>query len=299
MLRGKLVLFGLMVCFGFVTPAHADDLSTDMLSTDVIGAVDLGRAGVSRADGTDVASFGENIAAISLGDTYAVFAGAGLGASSAYGLHAGAVDAQTSAVAFGLRYVRLSDQPALTGDDLPGWKVPGDTLENPTTHQGVHAGLALPLIDTQLALGVTGRYDWRSSTLGGKEHAINMGVSAAWRPVETVTLAAGADNLLQNDYPDTARSLGAGVRWAPGDYLGLELDMQSPWDQRVGFAEWGLGADLGLNEWLVLRAGVETTWAVAGGLALQGDNASLNYGARFPLGETSTGWHGLDLRIFF
>jgi hypothetical protein len=269
-----------------------------------LGARAMGRGYVGRADGADAAAEALNLAAVSLTERYEIFAGSELGADSRFLLRSGAVDSRTSAVTLGAGYRRLVDNVAPTGTSLPGWKAAGETLEDPTTHQGVHLGIAVPFLERRLSIAAHGRYDWRDSAQTGADTAFNFGFSVAGKPLSTLTLAAGVRDLLTNGYPDTRRTADFGVRFDPGPYLGVEADVVSPLQGKLTFdkVEWHAGLDVAALKWLALRGGWyvdDGAHFVTAGIGLVSDKASLDYGMRIRVDDPSRNFHGLDLRVVF
>jgi hypothetical protein len=293
MLPGKPLFAIAAMGLGWAVPASAEEL----------GARSMGRGGVGRADAADVGGEAENLAALSLVPRYEIVAGAELGPDARFLLRSNAVDSRTSKVTLGAGYQRLTDNVPPTGDALPGWKLPGEELENPTSHQGVHLGLAVPFLDHRLAIAAHTRFDWRSSDLEGDDNAFNFGFSVAGRPLPTLTLAAGARDLL-GGYADTTRSADLSVRYDPGPYLGIEADVTTPLEGTFTADRLGVhaGFDVGAVKWLALRGGWymdEGTHFATAGIGLISEQATLDYGVRVQLDDPARNWHGLDLRVSF
>ena len=287
------LLFIPLAGWAWVGLAHAQDM----------GARALGRGGVGRADGADVSAEAVSLAAISLAERYEMVSGAELGPDGRFLFRGVAVDSRTSAVTLGAGYRRLADNVPPTGSALPGWKPSGAELEDPTTHEGVHLGLAVPFLERRMSFAAHTRFDWRDSAQLGKDNGFNLGFSAAGRPIPTLTLAAGARNLLATDYPDTRRTADFSIRYDPGIYLGIEADVVAPLDRfTVDQFEWHAGADASMVEWLAIRSGWYAdagTHFVTGGVGLISEKASLDYGVRVRLDDPARNWHALDLRVVF
>lgn len=294
MFRGKPLRGLLCALLVSVGDARAEDL----------GAKSLGRAGVGVADGLDTAAAADHAAAVSLEEVYDVTAGAGLGADRAVLVRGAAVDSRSSVVTLALGYTRLTDDAEPAVADLPGWRPEGVTLEDPTEHQSVRAGLAYPFAGRRLSVALHPRFDWRSSALTGDTSAFNFGASVAGRPLPTLTVAAAAWNLLENDYRDTERTLALGARWQPGTFLGVEGDVLAPLTDDWAWTrtDWRAGLDVGVVEWLVLRAGYASDDAIdhlGVGLGFQSPEASVDYGARVRLDQPSRNWHEIQLTVHF
>lgn len=284
----------------FVSQAHADDS---------LGARSLGRGGTGLADGDDTAAVNVNVATMALADRYDLVAGGVRGPDDTWLGRISAADSRTSVVTMGATYTYRADNIPPTGDSLPGWLVKGDELDNPTSHQGVTVGLSYPFLSRKMAIGMTGRYDWRTSKADGNSNAFNFGASVAGRPAETLTLALGIRNVLDLQYADTRRLVDLGARWEPGPYLALEGSIQTEWMGNP-FEE-SLAQHVGLDvfavEWLALRAGWQQEdglHQVGGGIGLISARAALDYGISGEIGngdsdEPARLWHGLDLRVHF
>ncbi len=277
--------------------------TSEAMASDM-GARSTGRGGVGVADAADAAGEEQNLAAVALDPRYVVFVGAGLGPDGRFLLRGGAVDSRTSIVALGAGYQRLADDVPPTGADLPGWKPADGELANPTTWQRVHLGLAVPFAERRVSVGASGRFDWRTSALSGEQMAFNFGVSAAGRPIDQLTIALGARNLLGATYPRVARELDLGVRYTPGERFGVEGDVTAPLDADFGIDRfaWRAGVDGAVTEWLALRGGwsMESgTHFASAGVGLVSEKATLDYGIKVQLDAPERNWHGLDLRINF
>lgn len=293
----KSLLFFVASTLTFVNQAHAADW---------LGARSLARGGTGLADGDDAAAVGANVATIALADRYDVVAGGVRGPDDTWLGGVAAADSRTSVVTLGATYTYSADNVPPTGASLPGWLVLGEALDNPTSHQGLSVGLAYPFLGRKLAIGVTGRYDWRASENDGNASAFNFGASIAARPDETVTLALAIQNVLDLDYADTRRLVDLGARWQPGPYLALEASLQTEWmgnPFEESLAEHA-GVDVFAVEWLALRAGwqhEDGLHQVGGGIGLVSERAAIDYGISGEVGSNDPLrlWHGLDLRVHF
>lgn len=267
------------------------------------GSRALGRGGVGRADAADTAGEEQSLAANALDPRYEIYAGAELGPNGRFLARGGAVDSRTSKVTLGAGYMRLADDVLPPLADLPGWRISGEPLSNPSTWQRFHIGVAVPLLERRLSLATQARYDWRTSALLGEEKAFNFGFSVAGRPIPQLTIAGGAANLLENDFHRVGREGSLAVRWDPGPYLGLEGDVVAPLDPSFGVDrfDWRVGIDGGFVSWLVIRGGwsmeSEVHYASAG-LGLVSEHATLEYGARVRPTDWAH-WHALDVRVVF
>ena len=289
-------IYGLS-CLLLLAPAQAEDR----------GARSLGAGGTGLADSMDTAVASQSVAAIALLPRYDITTGLGLGPDKRFHLQAVAVDSRTSMITLSASWYRTMDQLPLTGTDLPGWQLPDETLSNLTEHQGLSLGLAYPFMDRRASIGLGGRYDWRNSEQTGKEKGWNLSAFAAARPLDVLTLAFTAQNLLRAGYPDLQRNLEIGARLAPGPYLGLEVDGMVPLEEALEWerARIGVGASVGIVELVALRGGWQRQAGAQDmtlGISLLSERASLDYGVRIAVGEEAGSrgaWHGVDLRVFF
>lgn len=280
--------------------------SADFAYADVPGARALGRAGTGLADSGDVAGTAENLAAVSLLEQYSVAAGAGLGPDEAWVVRAEAADSRTSVVSLAAGYYRLSDNVPPTGDLLPAWVVVGEEISNISVHQGVFLGVAYPFLNRRLSIGTVGRVDWLDSELEGSPVSGNFGFTAAGKPVDSLTIAAGAFDLLDLGYRDMVRHASLGVRWAPGAYLAIEAGSSARIDGTAfsDALDVGGGLDVYAVKWLVVRGGYAREAqenVVTGGVGIIAEGkAAVDYGIRWDVGSDPIRLrHGLDLRINF
>lgn len=288
-----------LIC-GFVA------FGADFAWADSPGARSLGRAGTGLADTADVSGVSENLAAVSLSEKYEIVAGAGLGPDDAWLVRAEASDTRTSVVSLGAGYYRLSDNVPPTGDLLPAWEVVGTTLENPSVHQGVFLGLAYPFLNRRISIGAVGRVDWLDSELEGTPVSGNFGFTAAGKPIDSLTIAAGGFDLLDLGYRDMVRHVMLGLCWSPGTYLAVEAGSTARLDGSAfpGALDVRGGVDVYAVKWLVLRAGYAREGAgnaVTGGVGIIAEGkAAVDYGIHWELGSDPVRlWHGLDVRINF
>lgn len=269
-----------------------------------LGARALGRGGVGFADTGDPAGEQLNLAVASLSPRYTMFVGAELGPDARILLRGGAMDSRTAAFAMGGGYRWISDDVLPDVDGLPGWRVPAEALENPAIRQGAHIGVGVPFLERRLSLAAHARYDWMTSALNGKDDAFNFGFSVASAPIDGLAVAVGVFNLLDTGYDRVSREGHVGVRYAPVEVVGIEVDAEVPVDASIAFATLALraGVDVQPIEWLALRAG----WAlesenhfVAAGIAFTSERASIDYGVRVRLDRPERNWHALDVRVEF
>ncbi len=269
-----------------------------------IGARATGSGMVGVANPNDVGALRLSVATASLTERYELYTGGELGPDKHLGFRGGAVDSRTGPVTMALAYRRMSDSTNVRLIERPGWKTEEEDFENPTIHQGVFGGVAYPFAPGKASVAVDARYDWYDSDELGSAGAFNFGFSFAWRPATPFTLAAAIDNLLENDFRDTQRQLRVGARWDAGTYFGVEGDVLAPvrptWDWKQ--LDWRVGANVGVAEFLALRAGYANdrtrSW-VTGGLGLVSEKCDLDYGVRVRVDAPRHNVHVLDVRVRF
>ncbi len=284
---------------GAPTPGAAADEDLEGVGARATGA---GMVGVANPN--DVGAMRLSMATVSLADRYELFVGGELGPDKHLGVHAGAADSQTGPVMIGLGYQRVSDAESLRLSERPGWQEIDEDFENPTVHQGVFAGVAYPFVPEKASVAVDARYDWYEADELSDAGAFNFGFSLAWRPATPFTLSAAIGNLLENDFRDTERQLRVGARWDAGTYFGLEGNALAPvrptWDWKD--VDWRLGANVGIAEFLALRAGYANdhtkSW-VTGGLGLVSKSCDLDYGVRVRIDAPRHNVHVVDVRLRF
>lgn len=267
-----------------------------------LGARATGSGMVGVANPNDIGALRLNIATASLTERYEVYTGAELGPMGHFSLRGGAMDSRTGPVALALGYHRLTDKEWLKEGEAPGWKTADETFQNPTEHQGLFAGVAYPFANRRGSAAVNARYDWYDSDQLGQDTAFNFGLSAAFKPAETLVLAGAIDNLLESDFRDTRRELRLGIRWDAGSYFGIEGDALAPvttsWDWKQ--VNWRSGANVGVAEFLGIHAGYandQTLSWVTGGVGFMSEKADLDYGVRVRWDAPWHNVHTLDLRL--
>lgn len=291
-------------CFPAIAFARGEPAASAAANEDLedVGARATGSGMVGVANPNDIGAVRLSIATASLTERYELYTGGELGPDKHLGFRGGAMDSRTGPVAMALGYHRVSDATKLRVSERPGWKTEEEDFENPTLHQGVFGGVAYPFAPGTASVAVDARYDWYESDELGSAGAFNFGFSFAYRPATPFTLAAAIDNLLENDFRDTERQLRVGARWDAGTYFGVEGDVLAPvrptWDwQQV---DWRVGANVGVAEFLALRAGYANdatrSW-VTGGLGLMSEKFDLDYGVRVRLDAPRHNVHVVDLRI--
>lgn len=296
---GKLSALMPLACFtALLLPAAAR-------ADDWVGARGAGRGGTGLADASDVGAAATNVATLSLGERYDLSAGGVAGPDSTWMGRIAAVDSRTSIVTLGATYSYRSDDVAPPSSALPGWSILGQQVTNLTSHQGVTLGLAYPFLSRRMAVGLTGRFDWRASEQEGDAEAFNFGASLAARPWDPLTLALSVQNVLDLGYPDTRRLVDLGVRWELGKYLAFEGQLRTEWmgDPFAESLAEHLGVDVGVTSWLHLGAGwqhEDGDHRVGGGLSLVSEKAELDYSLTGEIGaDPARLWHGVDLRVHF
>ena len=299
---GKRLYMSLVAAGLATTPALAASPGADLTE---LGGVGLGRAGAMRAARDAPGAGSAAFAAATLDPQYVIWSGGGVGADQTWSLRAGAMDARTSPVSLGFGYERRWDDVPPTGEALPGWVVPGETLSDAAQHNRIWLAAGVPLLDRRLSLAVAARYDWSTAASSGDSNAFDVSASLAASPVETLTIAVEGRDLVGSSYRLTGRALGLGVGWRPDDFVGVYADVVTPLegvalDAPFTTYDVHFGVDLGLVEWLRLRGGAsydEGAWRAAGGIGLTAEKVDFDYGVRLDPGDPLRSWHGIDLTL--
>lgn len=144
------------------------------------------------------------------------------------GIHwqVGAVDSQTSPVAFGVTYSGDRYHPPLKEHELPGWSVPDQPIQNRKRTHDVAVGLAVPLLEHRLSFGLGGSISFFDHDRQGKGFTGNLHAGGAVQPVEQLVIGLSARNLLPVDDPSLDRPLEllGGVWFGDREIGGLSIE---------------------------------------------------------------------------
>lgn len=287
------------------------------------GARALARGGAGRADAVDAAGGAASLAAASLVPRYELWTGAELG--SAWGVRAGALDSRTAGYTLGAGYGWSTATHAPVPAHLPGWRVPGTSVDETTRWQDAWVGLAVPFggggrggpADASGApapsgprtgsLAAVGRWVRTDSSLVGAASGVVLDVAGAWQPAAALVLAAGAEDLLARGGPDGGRRATLGVAWRPSTAFGLVADGWAPWGQLRGAPDLatgggGVGLDAGAVEGarFMLGGGWDAVPLVSAGAGVRSESLDLDVGVRLRDPAGARAWTSVtDLRLRF
>ncbi|MEC7986053.1 MAG: hypothetical protein VX278_12895 [Myxococcota bacterium] len=234
--------------------------SPSALALDGNFALDMGMASISRAHADSLLPVRRMPSTLSLIPRYQVEGAAYLYPSLDWGASIGAADSTQGPVALGLVYQRESLQYGLDSSLLPGWKLPGEEVEQLSVHSLVGASMGISFLNRSLSLGVGGFYFGTASDLNVLTHAFELNLSMGAKFADQVILGVGLVDAL--DAVDGS-SLEFGVRWGLLDASG-PLWKRCMDDSDVYYSSGGLEVDAGYS----LRDGVPAFVGVAGDLPL-------------------------------
>jgi len=267
-----------------------------MAEEDVASANVLGMGGVAVADVSDNSSITVNPGLMALTRRYDFHGHYKLGPSGGGHWAATAMDGQTSRFLWmGIAYSGDAFRPALQTSELPGWKIPGEEIENKKRYHDFTLAVSVPIVSERLALGINGGLSLFNHDRQGRGITGNADAGLGFRPTQWLSIGVVGENLIpiQSD-----RSLGAqagirvfndaigavevdgGYRHADSEGIGLGVGAE----KNAGMARIRLGYDIDLPT-VVQR--------VSWGLGLVGDGGSFEYGMAIPLGSENAGPSGL------
>ena len=172
--------------------------------------LDMGMASISRAHADSIMPVRRMPSTLSLIPRYQAEAAAYLYPSLDWGASIGAADSTQGPIALGLLYQRETLQYGLDPSLLPGWKLPGEEVEQVSVHSLVGASLGISFLNRSLSLGVGGFYFGTASDLNVLTHAFELNASMGAKFVDQVILGVGMVDAL--DSVD-GRSVEFGIRW--------------------------------------------------------------------------------------
>ena len=266
---------------------------------DPLTATDLGAGGVLYANPGAPGAAIVAPAVLALSPRYQIVAGGRLGTSHVRRIELAATDSSTGPITLGAFAAREGFTRDATVSELPGWLEPDDDISNPQTHTLLGGGLALSMLNRQLALGAGVRYQQYTSRFTDLTRDWQATASLAARPAKGVYLGLSAEELLPQDAQVDPR-IALAARWEEGRRAALEADLLTRLD---GLEAVVLGAEVWASETVPLRVGYRRalgdapTDTLTAGLSVASDQAALDYGAQLTLGSLEH-THGLSLRIF-
>jgi len=270
-----------------------------------------GMGDTTRSSGEDGGAVYTAPATVWLNGGFDVSAGARLGTGKSRVYQVSALDAQTGPVALGLSWFRHDADTSPGPDDLPGWKKPGESLENPTKTSVFAATLGGGGVHHLFSVAVGLRYYTRMGPVTGNESEVNAAFSIGGIVRDQLTLTLTAENLIPQDgFEGAPLGVGTGTRWQPTDDFGIAFDTFTDFEsleEGVGFTPM-LGAEYAIAQVVPVRLGwtrdgVSGQGYATAGLGFRNDTAGLSYGAKVEVGDLAkdkrSHWHGVSLRASF
>ena len=274
-----------------------------------------GSGGASAGDPRATGILLESPATLMLERRYDAQAGARLGGKDDLTWQVEARDSRTGPVSLSLAYVHRSANPPPSDEDLPGWRLPDEDLENPITETTLAVDLGGGLLDNRLGLAASAVRYTRETAFTDLSTTYDGGLGVSGRPIEPLTLALGAVNLLDlfqkgdTFHPLTA-TFGAGAR---SDVASVNAQIQANLHDVADAVPlaWRVGGEVDLIDGkMPLRLGVRhelgipTTYLCAG-IGAATPTATLDYAIVHDLGRDGgasdvTGartWHSVSVRV--
>ena len=241
---------------GWIPVGFAVFFSASVAAEEPAMAVAQGMGHTTRSNLSDGGAAFTAPATVWLNGGFDVSVGARLGSGKSLLYQASAQDAQTGPVALGLQWMRHESDSTPTNKDLPGWKKPGESLENPTTTSIYGASLGGGGVHNLFSLAVGVRYYTRSAPVTGEESEVNAVVSVGGLVQDQLLLTLTAENLIpQNGFDGAPLGLGTGTRWQPADSFALAFDTFTDFeskDEGVAFSPM-VGAEYVIGEIVPIR----------------------------------------------
>jgi len=235
-----------------------------------------------------------------------------IGASGRYGndstslWQVGAYDAQTTRVGFGLFWARDSTEVKPTNAELPGWRKEDQEFDNYIRSSVLSATLGGGGIHHLFGAGLGLRYFYRTTKLGGTEHAFTLSPSVATVVQEQVYLSFTVENAIPTGQKDSPIAFSTGTRWELSNRFALAVDTVTDFTSvkdQIVFSPM-VGAEARIADVVPVRAGwmrngvTQTRWLTAG-MGVENESVGLSYGLQLDLwtDEVSTHRHAIMLRV--
>lgn len=218
----------------------------------------------------------------------------------------GAYDAQTSKVGFGLFWARDSRGVVPKNSELPGWREVDEEFDNHITSSVLAATIGGGGVHHLFGAGLGIRYFYRSTKLGGVEHAVTLSPSVATVLQEELYLTLTAENVIPTNQLDSPLAIGTGTRWQPSNRFALAFDSQTDFTSVAGEVRFTpmVGAEVRIANVVPVRAGWtrngvnETQW-VTGGIGIENETVGLSYSLQMDAwtGAEFVHRHGIMVRV--
>jgi hypothetical protein len=291
-----------LLALGCSTAAHAEDN---------IGAQHEGAGGVAIADPRTNAAITLNPGALGLTDRFDVefLVNAGGGRNFRWGLSA--VDARTNEfISFGLVYNGGLTSVDFLPAELPAWAEVGEDLRNAKQKHELTAALATNLFDRRLGIGLNGTLQIHNTRFGGNRTLGNLDVGIAARPIDYLTLAFAARDLVTvEDTFDQPLTLSYAVRGGVEELITASFEGDVRMEHVVNSGlDFRFGVDGTIRKLVKVRGGWDyngdsTIHGFSWGVGLfSADNGTLNYAMRIPVNDPDLVFgrieHTLSLTLF-
>ena len=236
-----------------------------------------------------------------------------IGASGRYGndktslWQVGAYDAQTTRVGFGLFWARHSTEVQPTNAELPGWREEDQEFDNYIRSSVLSAMVGGGGIHHLFGAGLGLRYFYRTTKLGGTEHAFTLSPSVATVVQEQVYLSFTVENAIPTGQLDSPLTFSTGTRWELSNRFALAMDTVTDFtsvEDKIVFSPM-FGAEARIADVVPIRAGwmrngvTDARW-LTGGIGVENESVGLSYGLQLDLwtdDEVATHRHALMLRV--
>jgi hypothetical protein len=223
-----------------------------------------------------------------------------------------AQDAKTGPISVGLQWFRHDTDVRAHPEELPGWKKPNETFDNPMRASTFGASIGGGGVHHLFSGAMGVRYHTRRAPVSGDKSELNVVASVGVIVVDQLILTLTGDNLIPQDEIEGAPlGIGTGTRWQPIEAFGIEFDtftdFESRSDKVVITPNFGLEyiiAEVVPVRTGFYRDGVEEQSYVTAGFGVANEIVGLNYGGRLSVSQRAPGeklghWHGLELRASF
>jgi len=219
----------------------------------------------------------------------------------------GAYDAQTSKVGFGLFWSRDSRSVVPKNEELPGWREVDEEFDNHITSSVLAMTIGGGGIHNLFGAGLGVRYFYRSTKLGGVEHAVTLSPSVATVVQEELYLTLTAENVIPTNQPDSPVAIGTGTRWQPSNRFAIAFDSLTDFTSVSGEVRFTpmVGAEVRIANVVPIRAGwtrngVDDSQWVTGGIGVENESVGLSYSLQMDAWsdeDVLVHQHGLMLRV--
>jgi hypothetical protein len=218
----------------------------------------------------------------------------------------GAYDAQTTRVGFGIFWSRAAQSIEPKNEELPGWRREDQEFNNYIRSSVLSTTIGGGGIHRLFGFGLGVRYFYRSTKLGGSEHAITLAPSVATVVQDSVILSLTVENVIPTGNPDAPLGVSTGTRWIISRQLALAVDTVADFsslENQVAITPM-IGAEFRAGDVVPLRAGwqrdgVDGRRWVSSGIGVENETVGLSYALNMDMwtDDAVIHQHGIMLRI--